>query len=91
MPRQARIDAPGALHHVILRGIERKAIFKGDVDRSDIIERIEHNLLASSTSCYAWGLMTNYVHLSTFNPTRVRAKITSHFIHLSFRPLSRDP
>jgi hypothetical protein len=24
MPRQARIDSPGALHHIIARGIERK-------------------------------------------------------------------
>ena len=23
MPRKARIDAPGALHHIIIRGIER--------------------------------------------------------------------
>ncbi|MCP4214538.1 MAG: hypothetical protein GY765_07765, partial [bacterium] len=30
MPRQSRIDAPGALHHIIIRGIERKAIFKDD-------------------------------------------------------------
>jgi chromosomal replication initiation ATPase DnaA len=28
MPRKDRIDAPGALHHIIIRGIERKAIFK---------------------------------------------------------------
>ena len=28
MPRKARIDAPGALQHIIIRGIERKAIFK---------------------------------------------------------------
>jgi len=28
MPRQARIDAPGTLHHVISRGIERKEIVK---------------------------------------------------------------
>jgi hypothetical protein len=28
MPRKARIDAPAALHHVIVRGIEVKAIFK---------------------------------------------------------------
>jgi hypothetical protein len=27
MPRQARIDAPGALHHIIARGIGRKKIF----------------------------------------------------------------
>jgi hypothetical protein len=33
MPRQARIDAPGALHHVIARGIERDKIFRDDQDR----------------------------------------------------------
>ncbi|MEW6512342.1 MAG: transposase, partial [Bacteroidota bacterium] len=27
MPRQARLDAPGTLHHVIARGIERRKIF----------------------------------------------------------------
>jgi hypothetical protein len=30
MPRKARIDAPGALQHIIIRGIERKEIFKDD-------------------------------------------------------------
>ena len=29
MPRRARIDAPGAVHHIVIFGIERKAIFKG--------------------------------------------------------------
>ena len=28
MPRKAIIDAPGALHHVIVRGIERRKIFR---------------------------------------------------------------
>jgi hypothetical protein len=28
MLRKARIDAPGALHHVIVRGIERRKIFR---------------------------------------------------------------
>ena len=27
MPRKARIDAAGALHHIIVRGIERRKIF----------------------------------------------------------------
>ena len=40
MPRKARIDAPGALHHIILRGIERKAIFKQDQDYQDFLKRI---------------------------------------------------
>ena len=26
MPRQARLDAPGTLHHVIVRGIEKRPI-----------------------------------------------------------------
>lgn len=33
---------------MIVRGIKRKAIFKGDVDKVDFLERLEHNLLASS-------------------------------------------
>jgi len=32
MPRKARIDAPGALHHIVIRGIERKPIFKDSLD-----------------------------------------------------------
>ena len=34
MPRQARIDAPGALHHIICRGIKRRNIFKDNTDRN---------------------------------------------------------
>lgn len=63
MPRKARIDAPGALHHLIVRGIERKAIFKDDADRSNFIERLGYIFTASQTPCYAWALMTNHVHL----------------------------
>ena len=35
MERKARIDAPGALHDIIIRGIECKAIFKDDKEISD--------------------------------------------------------
>jgi len=34
-PRQARIDAPGALHHILIRGIKQREIFEDDKDRSD--------------------------------------------------------
>ena len=30
MPRQSRIDAPGALHHIIARGIGRRKVFDND-------------------------------------------------------------
>ncbi len=38
MPRLAGLDAPGVLHHVIIRGIERRFIFKDDQDRNNFIE-----------------------------------------------------
>lgn len=63
MPRKARIDAPGALQHIIIRGIEKKAIFRDDRDRNRFIERLGKLLLTTSTPCYAWALMPNHVHL----------------------------
>ncbi|MCF8068302.1 MAG: transposase [Desulfobacterales bacterium] len=63
MPRKARIDAPGALHHIIIRGIERKAIFKNDVDKDNFLERLGSILKETETPCYAWVLMSNHAHL----------------------------
>ena len=37
MPHQARLDVPGTLHHVMIRGIETPSIFNGDQDRQDSI------------------------------------------------------
>lgn len=63
MPRKARIDAPGALHHIIVRGIERRSIFKDNRDRNAFLERAGSIFTASETPCFAWALMTNHVHL----------------------------
>lgn len=63
MPRQARIDAPGALHHIIIRGIERKAIFKDDADRHNFLKRLSRIISETETLCCAWVLMDNHVHL----------------------------
>ena len=40
MPRKARIDAPGALHHIIARGIDRRSIFEDDTDCKDFLNRV---------------------------------------------------
>jgi putative transposase len=63
MPRKARIDAPGALHHIIIRGIERKAVFKDGADRDNFIERLGGIIKETETGCYGWVLMTNHIHL----------------------------
>ena len=63
MPRKARIDAPGALQHIIGRGIERRKIFWTDADRDDFVERLGAIIEESSTECYAWALLPNHFHL----------------------------
>ncbi|OEU67630.1 MAG: hypothetical protein BBJ57_10730 [Desulfobacterales bacterium PC51MH44] len=55
MPRKSRIDAPGALHHIIVRGIERKTIFKDDADKDNFLERLKNILTDSNTSCFVWA------------------------------------
>ena len=62
MPRSARLDAPGVLHHIMIRGIERRNIFKNNKDREDLIERLSNLLPETETACYAWALMPNHAH-----------------------------
>jgi REP element-mobilizing transposase RayT len=63
MPRKARIDAPGAVHHIMARGIERRSIFRHDEDRDDFIDRLSRILTEAQTPCYAWALIPNHFHL----------------------------
>jgi putative transposase len=63
MPRQARLDTPGALHHIVVRGIERQKIFWDDADRDDFLDRLGDLLNQTRTDCYAWALIPNHVHL----------------------------
>ncbi len=63
MPRQSRIDTPGALHHIMIRGLEGKNIFKDNKDRDDFMDRLGKIMLDTSTPCYAFALMSNHVHL----------------------------
>jgi REP element-mobilizing transposase RayT len=63
MPRKARIDAPGALHHVICRGINRRKIFSEKADYTLFTERLSMLLKETQTRCFAWALMTNHFHL----------------------------
>ncbi|MBN2034489.1 MAG: transposase [Deltaproteobacteria bacterium] len=63
MPRKARIEASGALHHVIIRGIERRKIFRSDFDRDNFLKRLSALIPETKTDCFAWVLMSNHVHL----------------------------
>jgi putative transposase len=59
MPRKARIDAPGALHDVIVRGIERGKIFRSYYDRKNFMNRIGELIAETQRDCFAWALIPN--------------------------------
>ena len=63
MPRKARIDAPGALQHVIVRGIERRKIFRSDYDRKNLLDRVSELIPQIGIECFAWAFMSNHFHL----------------------------
>ena len=62
MPRLARLDAPGVLHHIMIRGIERRKIFRNNRDREDFLDRLSNLLPETGTPCYAWAFLPNHAH-----------------------------
>ncbi len=90
MPRGARLDAPGTLHHVILRGIEKQKIVKDDNDRENFLNRMGEIALDTDTSIYAWALMTNHAHILLRSgnislPTFMRRFLSSYAVSYNRR------
>jgi putative transposase len=90
MPRKARIDAPGALHHIICRGIERRNIFVDDADKNNLVVRLGRVVSESQTPCYAWALIDNHFHLllKTGNvpiATLMRRLLTGYAVSFNLR------
>jgi putative transposase len=63
MPRGPRVDAPGVLHHVMVRGIERRPIVRKDTDREDFVARLAALVEAGALAVYAWALLPTHAHL----------------------------
>ena len=64
MPRGPRIDAPGLLHHVRARGVEKRKIFLSDDNREDFLNRLNRVCEEHEAILYAWCLMSNHFHLA---------------------------
>jgi hypothetical protein len=90
MPRQTRIDAPGALQHVLIRGIERRKIFRDDADRENFLDRLGGILAETSTACYGWALREFGMSATA---VAKRLKISQPAVSISLRrgeKISRD-
>jgi len=63
MPRTARLDIPCHLYHITARGVERRDLFIDDQDRESFLTRFATLLTETSSTCLAWSLMSNHIHL----------------------------
>jgi putative transposase len=55
-------QAPGVLHHIMIRGIAHGNILRNDKDREDFLDRLSTLLPKTETSCYAWVFLTHHAH-----------------------------
>ena len=90
MPRKPRLDAPGALHHIIGRGIEKTLIFQSDFDRQDFVDRLADLGHKKNLLIYAWALMPNHFHLlvrTGFMPiaNNMRKLLTGYVVNYNLR------
>ena len=74
MPRGPRLDAPGTLHHIMVRGIERTTIFRDDADRADFLGRLAGVAERGAVTVYAWAVLPNHAHLLLRTGTRPLAR-----------------
>ena len=90
MPRLARLDTPGIVHHIIIRGIERREIFRDNKDRNNMMDRLADLLPATHTDCYAWAFLSNHAHFlfrsgDTGLSTLMRRLLTGYVIRFNRR------
>ena len=85
MPRRARSDAPGVIHHVMIRGIERRPIFRHNNDCDDMIDRLADLIPATKTVCYAWAFLPDHTYFLLRSgdaglPTLMRRLLTGYAV-----------
>jgi hypothetical protein len=59
MPRQARLDPPGSLHHVMIRRIEKGKIVDDRKDRQGFVVVMGKTALETEIKIYSFALITN--------------------------------
>ncbi len=68
MPRQIRIEYPGAIYHVLSRGDRRESIFLDDGDCHDFIKTLAEACQKTGFEIHAFCLMKNHFHLVVETP-----------------------
>jgi REP element-mobilizing transposase RayT len=68
VPRKPRVEAPGAIHHVVARGVGDASIVRDEIDRSAFVRRLARAFEIHGWRCWAYCLMDSHFHLVTETP-----------------------
>jgi REP element-mobilizing transposase RayT len=68
MPRQLRIEYPGAIYHVMNRGDRREPIFHDDFDRKRFVTTLGEACVKTGWQVHAYCLINNHFHLVVETP-----------------------
>lgn len=68
MARPLRLEFPGALYHVISRGIEKRKIFISKEDKEDLLYLIERTHKRHNIFLHSYCIMSNHYHLLMETP-----------------------
>jgi putative transposase len=63
MPRPPRLDAPGAMHHVVAKRCGGETIVRDDYDREVLLARLAQAVPKHDWSCHAYCLLDTHFHL----------------------------
>ena len=68
MARPLRIEYPGAVYHVTVRGNQRSHIFRSTQDRERFLFKLEESAQRYDIRVYLFCLMTTHIHLVVETP-----------------------
>ena len=90
MPRQPRIEFPGAIYHIMSRGDRREDIYLDDIDRQEFLKTLAEACHKTGWLVHAYCLMRNHFHfvLETPDPNLVDGMswlLSSYTIRLNRR------
>jgi REP element-mobilizing transposase RayT len=63
VPRELRVEYPGAIYQVMNRGDRRESVFLGDSDRQLFLETLAQTCEKTNWQVHAYGLMDHHFHL----------------------------
>ena len=63
MTRRPRLDEPGAMHHVVNRGVAKRALFDGAKDMRYFQSRLARSARRGEIRVHAFSLVVNHYHL----------------------------